>query len=53
MDTHLHLTREVANEICAGVLGFGFPRRPVRLDEVPVMPKGRYGIMRRYMPKVS
>src|SRR4029077_1983122 len=40
------------NEIGAGVLGLGFAPS-WRLDEVPVMPKGRYGIMRRYMPKVG
>ena len=53
-ETNLHLeqTREVANEIGVGVLGFGFAPS-WRLDEVPVMPKGRYGIMRNYMPKVG
>ena len=44
--------REVANEIGVGVLGFGFAPN-WRLDEVPVMPKGRYKIMRDYMPKVG
>ena len=52
VNTHLAQTREVANEIGAGVLGLGFAPS-WRLDEVPVMPKGRYGIMRRYMPKVG
>src|ERR1700742_1424305 len=52
VNTHLEQTREVANEIGAGVLGFGFAPS-WSLDEVPVMPKGRYGIMRRYMPKVG
>ena len=52
VNTHLIQTREVANEIGAGVLGLGFAPS-WRLDEVPVMPKGRYGIMRRYMPKVG
>src|ERR1035438_8722055 len=52
VDTHLQQTRTVAGEIGAGVLGFGFA--PTwSLAEVPVMPKGRYGIMRRYMPKVG
>jgi glutamate--cysteine ligase len=52
VDTHLEQTRAVASEIGAGVLGFGFA--PTwGLAEVPVMPKGRYGIMRRYMPKVG
>jgi glutamate--cysteine ligase len=52
VNTHLAQTREVANEIGAGVLGLGFAPSWT-LDEVPVMPKGRYGIMRRYMPKVG
>src|SRR6185437_7415348 len=52
VNTHLAQTREVANEIGAGVLGLGFAPSWT-LDEVPVMHKGRYGIMRRYMPKVG
>jgi len=52
VNTHLAQTREVANEIGAGVLGLGFAPSWT-LDEVPVMPKGRYGIMRKYMPKVG
>jgi glutamate--cysteine ligase len=52
VDTHLHQTREVANEIGAGVLGFGFAPNWT-LAETPVMPKGRYKIMRDYMPKVG
>ena len=52
VNTHLAQTREVAAEIGAGVLGLGFA--PTwSLEDVPVMPKGRYGIMRRYMPKVG
>jgi len=52
VNTHLEETREVATEIGVGMLGFGFAP-DWRLDEVPVMPKGRYGIMRRYMPTVG
>jgi glutamate--cysteine ligase len=52
VNTHLAQTREVANEIGAGVLGLGFAPSWT-LDEVPVMPKGRYGIMRKYMPQVG
>jgi glutamate--cysteine ligase len=52
VNTHLAQVREVANEIGAGILGLGFAPS-WRLDEVPVMPKGRYQIMRRYMPKVG
>ena len=52
VDTHLLQTREVASEIGAGVLGFGFAPGWT-LAETPVMPKGRYKIMRDYMPKVG
>ena len=52
VDTHLRETREVANEIGAGVLGFGFAP-DWTLAETPMMPKGRYKIMRDYMPKVG
>jgi glutamate--cysteine ligase len=49
---HLQEVKAVADELSIGFLGLGFT--PVwRRDEVPVMPKGRYGIMRAYMPKVG
>ncbi|NNE56861.1 MAG: glutamate--cysteine ligase [Hellea sp.] len=49
---HLREVREVADEIGAGFLSLGF-RPETRLEDVPVMPKGRYSIMRNYMPKVG
>ncbi|MDE2011289.1 MAG: glutamate--cysteine ligase [Alphaproteobacteria bacterium] len=52
VNTHQAQVREVAGEIGAGVIGLGFAP-DWNLDDVPVMPKGRYGIMRRYMPKVG
>ncbi len=46
--THLHQVATVADDLGIGFLGLGSsPLWP--LEEVPVMPKGRYGIMRRYM----
>jgi len=49
---HLQEVKVVADELGLGFLGLGFT--PVwRRDEVPAMPKGRYGVMRRYMPKVG
>ena len=49
---HLKETKAVADELGIGFLGLGFS--PIwRRDEVPVMPKGRYRIMREYMPKVG
>jgi glutamate--cysteine ligase len=52
VNTHLEQVREVAGEIGAGVIGLGFA--PTwSMDETHQMPKGRYKIMRRYMPKVG
>ena len=53
-ETGAHLTevKQVADELGLGFLGLGFT--PTwRRDQVPVMPKGRYKIMREYMPKVG
>jgi glutamate--cysteine ligase len=47
---HLRQVREVCNELGLGMLGLGFDPSS-RRDEVPWMPKGRYRIMREYMPK--
>lgn len=49
---HLEQVKTVATEIGAGYLGLGF-HPSARIEDVPVMPKGRYGIMRRYMPRVG
>jgi glutamate--cysteine ligase len=47
---HLEEVKAVADELGLGFIGLGFS--PLwRRDEVPVMPKGRYDIMRAYMPK--
>ncbi len=49
---HLIEVKTVADELGVGFLGLGYT--PVwRRDQVPVMPKGRYKIMREYMPKVG
>ena len=42
--------REVADELGLGMLGMGFHPQ-WRREDVPWMPKGRYAIMRDYMPK--
>jgi glutamate--cysteine ligase len=52
VETHRHQVREVCAEIGAGCLGVGFAPTWT-LAQVPVMPKGRYGIMKNYMPKVG
>jgi glutamate--cysteine ligase len=48
--THLAQVKTVANELGLGFLGAGFHPQ-ARRDDMPVMPKGRYKIMRAYMPK--
>ncbi len=49
---HLDEVKTVAAELGLGFLGLGFTPQ-WRRDEIPVMPKGRYKIMRAYMPKVG
>jgi glutamate--cysteine ligase len=47
---HLMEVKQVADQLNLGFLGAGFD--PLwRREDVPVMPKGRYDIMRAYMPK--
>jgi len=48
--THLAQVKEVAGELGVGLIGTGFIPKWKR-DEIPWMPKGRYKIMRNYMPK--
>ncbi|MFC5372242.1 glutamate--cysteine ligase [Brevundimonas faecalis] len=47
---HLMEVKQVADQLNLGFLGLGFD--PMwRREDIPVMPKGRYAIMRAYMPK--
>ena len=49
---HLVEARAVCADLGLGMLGVGFD--PIwRQDEMPWMPKGRYNVMRAYMPKVG
>ncbi|MDQ2702423.1 MAG: glutamate--cysteine ligase [Pseudomonadota bacterium] len=52
VECHLHEVRGVADELGLGFLGMGFQPKWQRAD-MPWMPKGRYRIMRDYMPKVG
>ncbi len=49
---HLAQCREVGDELGLGFLGMGFWPDKTR-EELPVMPKGRYVIMRSHMPRVG
>ncbi len=50
--THLKEVKQVADELQLGFLGMGFQPK-WRREQMPWMPKGRYKIMRSYMPKVG
>jgi glutamate--cysteine ligase len=52
LNAHLAQLREAADPLGIGFLGHGFSPLWSRA-EVPVMPKSRYGIMSKYMPKVG
>jgi len=52
LNTHRDQVREVAAEMGAGCLGLGYAPS-WDWDATQQMPKGRYAIMRRYMPKVG
>lgn len=49
---HLFEVKSVADELRLGFLGMGFQPKWSR-EDMPWMPKGRYKIMREYMPKVG
>ncbi|HEY9536623.1 MAG TPA: glutamate--cysteine ligase [Kiloniellaceae bacterium] len=48
--THLDQIREVAGPLGVAAMGLGFQPKWTR-EDIPWMPKGRYKIMRDYMPK--
>ncbi|WP_020184280.1 glutamate--cysteine ligase [Methylopila sp. 73B] len=52
LHAHLAQVRQVAEPLGVGFLGLGMSPKWT-LAETPVMPKGRYDIMTRYMPKVG
>ena len=47
---HLDQVKEVGGELGTGMIGLGFDPK-WRREDVPWMPKGRYAIMKQYMPK--
>jgi glutamate--cysteine ligase len=52
VNTHLAEVRQVADAIGAGFIGLG--AAPIwRHEDMDTMPKGRYAIMKRYMPTVG
>ena len=49
---HLDQCRQVGEAMGLGFLGLGFDPK-WRREDIPWMPKGRYAVMRRYMPAVG
>ncbi len=52
LDAHLVEVRRVAEPLGLGFAPLGF-HPTMRRDDMPWMPKGRYAVMRRYMPLVG
>jgi glutamate--cysteine ligase len=52
IEAHLRLTREIGEPLGIGFLALGMSPK-WSLAETPAMPKSRYRIMARYMPKVG
>jgi glutamate--cysteine ligase len=50
--THLEEVRSIAEALDIGFLGLGFSPLSA-LEDIPIMPKARYGLMRDYMAKVG
>lgn len=48
--THLDEVKKIAEPLGIGMLGMGFQPK-WRREDIPWMPKGRYAIMKAYMPK--
>lgn len=49
---HLEEVKLIADPMDIGFLGLGYSPK-FSVEETPKMPKGRYGLMRSYMPKVG
>lgn len=52
VNSHLYQAKSIAEELGIGFLGIGFDPK-WRIDQIPVMPKDRYRLMKSYMPTVG
>lgn len=52
VNSHLYQVQTTSERLGIGFLGLGFDPKWTR-EEIPIMPKGRYQIMRKYMPTVG
>jgi len=48
--THLRASQQIGEDLDIGFLGMGY-HPTLKREDVPIMPKARYNIMRDYMPK--
>jgi len=51
-EAHLQLVKSISAKLGCGFIGLGFDPK-WKLSDVPTMPKGRYHLMKQYMPTVG
>ncbi|XCD37581.1 glutamate--cysteine ligase [Candidatus Liberibacter asiaticus] len=49
---YIQILKEITQNLDLGILGMGFNPKG-KLDEMPIMPKSRYVLMKKYMPQVG
>lgn len=52
VNSHLYQVKTIGEELDIGFLGIGFDPK-WKLEDIPIMPKDRYRLMRSYMPTVG
>lgn len=52
VNSHLYQSKTIGEELGIGFLGIGFDPK-WRIEDIPVMPKDRYRLMKAYMPTVG
>lgn len=52
VNSHLYQVKAICEELRCGFLGVGFDPK-WKIPEIPMMPKGRYKLMKAYMPTVG
>eukprot|EP00878_Enallax_costatus_P002682 GHUV01002870.1.p1 GENE.GHUV01002870.1~~GHUV01002870.1.p1 ORF type:complete len:428 (+),score=26.49 GHUV01002870.1:201-1484(+) len=52
VNSHLYQVKTIGEELGIGFLGVGFDPK-WRIDQIPIMPKDRYRLMKAYMPTVG
>lgn len=52
VNSHLYQVKTISEELSVAFMGLGFDPKSTH-EQCPMMPKGRYNIMKEYMPKVG